>query len=309
MTGADLARIERLPDASGLRDEVVIQMGHMVGYGAAVEQGIRLAGARVVPVGKATDARGYQLGGSGAHGGRALRRVASRRAVRAAAADRFARICRARGVPVIADLASEYDLKGFLAAGADIAVYSAHKFLGGLTAGIVAGRKDLVRAPFLQNGGIGRGMKVGKESIVGAIAALEAWGRRDHARCATSRRAISISGCSASPGCPACSPAHSRSDRQSARPADVRVVPGPAHHRLGSGRRARRRQPAGDRARSRGRAGLLQLDPCNLHPGEAEQVADRIRGGAETGRRPQADDRILCLGTEGPPLRAAPSVA
>src|SRR5207302_1807429 len=87
----------------------------------------------------------------------------------------------AKGVPVIADLASEYDLKGFLAAGADIAVYSAHKFLGGVTAGIVAGRKELVRATFLQNYGIGRGMKVGKESIAATMAALEAWGRRDHA--------------------------------------------------------------------------------------------------------------------------------
>jgi D-glucosaminate-6-phosphate ammonia-lyase len=67
-----------------------------------------------------------------------------------------------------------------LAAGADIVIYSAHKFLGGPTAGIVAGRKDLVRATFLQNIGIGRGMKVGKEGIVGTIAALAAWHKRDH---------------------------------------------------------------------------------------------------------------------------------
>ena len=65
--------------------------------------------------------------------------------------------------------------------GADIVIYSGHKFLGGPTTGIVAGRKDLVRAAFLQNRGIGRGMKVGKESIVGVMAALEAWERRDHA--------------------------------------------------------------------------------------------------------------------------------
>ena len=41
------------------------------------------------------------------------------------------------------------------------ALYSAHKFLGGPTAGIVAGKKDLVRAAYAQNGGVGRGMKVG----------------------------------------------------------------------------------------------------------------------------------------------------
>ena len=58
MTGADLVAIERLPDASALpRDEVVIQAGHMVYYGAPVEQAIRLAGATVVPVGTATQAR------------------------------------------------------------------------------------------------------------------------------------------------------------------------------------------------------------------------------------------------------------
>src|SRR6202007_31539 len=92
----------------------------------------------------------------------------------------FAAICRAKGVPVIVDAASEYDLKGFLQQGGDIVIFSGHKFLGGPTTGIVAGRKDLVRAAYLQNRGIGRGMKVGKESIAGTIAALEAWGKRDH---------------------------------------------------------------------------------------------------------------------------------
>jgi L-seryl-tRNA(Ser) seleniumtransferase len=72
-------------------------------------------------------------------------------------------------------------LTGFLRRGADVALYSAHKFLGGPTAGIVAGDKKLVRAAYLQNFGIGRGFKVGKESIYGAVAALEAWSRRDHA--------------------------------------------------------------------------------------------------------------------------------
>ena len=45
-------------------------------------------------------------------------------------------IAHAADVPVIVDAASEYDLRGFIARGADIAIYSAHKFLGGATAGI-----------------------------------------------------------------------------------------------------------------------------------------------------------------------------
>ena len=41
-----------------------MQVGHMVGYGAPVEQAIRLAGARVVPVGTGDRGRGYQLAGA-----------------------------------------------------------------------------------------------------------------------------------------------------------------------------------------------------------------------------------------------------
>ena len=45
----------------------------------------------------------------------------------------------------------------------------------------MTGRKDLVRTAYLQNRGVARAMKVGKESIAGTMAALEAWERRDHA--------------------------------------------------------------------------------------------------------------------------------
>ncbi|MGH9721016.1 MAG: hypothetical protein ACRD8O_12445, partial [Bryobacteraceae bacterium] len=43
----------------------------------------------------------------------------------------------------------------------------------------ICGRKDLVRACYLQNWGIGRAMKVGKEGIAGLIAAVERWYSRD----------------------------------------------------------------------------------------------------------------------------------
>src|SRR5690606_30948392 len=93
----------------------------------------------------------------------------------------FCEIAHGKGVPVIVDAASEYDLEGFFEKGADLVLYSGHKFLGGPTSGIIAGRADLVAAAYLQNHGIGRGFKVGKEGIAGAIAALEAWAERDHA--------------------------------------------------------------------------------------------------------------------------------
>lgn len=184
MTGSDLAAIERLPDTSALpRNEILIQAGHMVHYGAPVEQALRLSGAKVVPVGTATLAEGYQLSGAITDRTAAAVYVVSHHCVEYGQIpfEEFAALCKARGIPVIVDAASEYDLTGFIAKGADIALYSAHKFLGGPTAGIVAGKKTLVRACYLQNLGIGRGMKVGKEGIVGAIAAMQAWMKRDHA--------------------------------------------------------------------------------------------------------------------------------
>jgi L-seryl-tRNA(Ser) seleniumtransferase len=185
MTGDDHGLIERLPDTSSLpgqRNEVVIQTGHLVNYGAPVDQAIRLSGARVVAVGAATEAHGYQLNTAITERTAAALYVVSHHTVQFGMIplEEFIAIARAKDVPVIVDAASEYDLKRFIAAGADLALYSAHKFLGGLTAGIVAGKKALVRAAYFQNGGIGRGMKVGKEGIVGAIAALEQWQQRDH---------------------------------------------------------------------------------------------------------------------------------
>ena len=64
MTGADLARVEQLPDTAGMNNEVPILRGHMVYYGAPVEQAIRLAGATPVAVGGATRAQAYQLEGA-----------------------------------------------------------------------------------------------------------------------------------------------------------------------------------------------------------------------------------------------------
>ncbi|MFM8992372.1 MAG: aminotransferase class V-fold PLP-dependent enzyme [Alphaproteobacteria bacterium] len=292
MTGADLARVEQLPDASGMRDEVVIQMGHMTGYGAAIEQGIRLAGAKVVPVGNVTDARGYQLEHRICERTAAALYVVSHHTVQYGQLplDAFARTCRARGVPVIADLASEYDLRGFLAAGADVAIYSAHKFLGGLTAGIVAGRKDLVRATFLQNSGIGRGMKVGKESIVATIAALEAWERRDHEAVRRAERGhldlwmkrfAGVAGIRATiiPD-----PTHNPLDRLMLEvdPEVARITAWDLADALGAG------DPPVIVRDHEVEQGFFQLDPCNLHPGEAPVVADRILAELEAARRRNA---------------------
>ncbi|ANK94776.1 MULTISPECIES: aminotransferase class V-fold PLP-dependent enzyme [Rhizobium] len=183
ITGDNLLAIEKLPDAVSEKNEVLVQMGHVVSYGAPVDQAIRLAGGKVVLVGQATSTHRFHMENAITDKTAAAVYVVSHHVVDYGLLNlkEFVEIAHARGVPVIVDAASEYDLRIFLEQGADIALYSGHKFLGGPTSGIVAGSKELVRHAFLQNMGIGRGMKVGKESIFGVMAALEAWESRDHA--------------------------------------------------------------------------------------------------------------------------------
>ncbi|API56207.1 hypothetical protein BMW22_32305 (plasmid) [Rhizobium leguminosarum] len=183
ITGNNLLAIEKLPDVVPEKNEVLVQMGHVVSYGAPVDQAIRLAGGKVVLVGQATSTHRFHMENAITEKTAAAVYVVSHHVVDYGLLNlkEFVEIAHAKGVPVIVDAASEYDLRIFLEQGADIALYSGHKFLGGPTSGIVAGRKELVRHAFLQNMGIGRGMKVGKESIFGVMAALEAWENRDHA--------------------------------------------------------------------------------------------------------------------------------
>ena len=122
-------------------------------------------------------------------------------------------MARARGVPVLVDAAAQLppkaNLRRFVAAGADLVVFSGGKAIGGPQAsGILCGRRDLVAAAALQMldmdypegafappagfidparlrglppHGIGRPCKVGKEQVVGLLAALDLFVREDEA--------------------------------------------------------------------------------------------------------------------------------
>ena len=61
MTGLDLGRIEQLPDTAGMKNEIVIQKGHVVNYGSTISGDLRLAGAKVIEFGAATETGVYQL--------------------------------------------------------------------------------------------------------------------------------------------------------------------------------------------------------------------------------------------------------
>lgn len=289
MTGKDLAAIERLPDASGLKDEIVIQTGHMVSYGAPVEQGIRLSGARVVPVGQATSAHAYQLAGAITDKTAAAVYVISHHVVDYGQIplETFCEVAHEKGVPVIVDAASEYDLEKFLKAGADLVLYSGHKFLGGPTSGIIAGTKDFVAACYLQNRGVGRDMKVGKEGVAGVIAALEAWETRDHAGIrAREQRALDLwqSTLEGRDGITAIidpDPTDNPLDR-------LKVLVDPEGANISAWDLADR-MAQGDRPvivrDHEVEHNYFYLDPCNLHPDEEFIVAERLAEELDAARK------------------------
>ena len=177
MTGRDLARVEQLPDTTGMKDGVVLQRGHNVTWGGHVLQTIEITGARVVEIGAATECGAYQLRHAlGAQTAAALY-VVSHHTVQTGLLDleTFCRVCHEVGVPVIVDGAAEPNFRDFVAAGADLVITSAHKVFASLTAGVIAGGKELVQACIWQEKGIGRPMKLGKEGVIGAIAGIERW--------------------------------------------------------------------------------------------------------------------------------------
>lgn len=294
ITGPDLLAIERLPETSTDKNEVLLQMGHLVSYGAPVDQSIRLAGGKVVMIGQATSTHRYHMENAITDKTAAAVYVVSHHVVDYGLLNlkEFVEIAHAKNVPVIVDAASEYDLKLFLAQGADIVLYSGHKFLGGPTSGIVAGKKELVRNAFLQNMGIGRGMKVGKESIYGVMAALEAWEKRDHAGIRereTGYLALWQQTLADRPGVTALiepDPTNNPLDRMR-----VIISPEEAHITAWDLAAALRKGEQAIIVRDHEvEHHYFYLDPCNLHPGQEKVVASRL---AEELDKARASNEII----------------
>lgn len=181
VAGSDLTRVQALPDSLGAPDEVIIQAGHQVNFGAHVTQLIRLAGGKPVPIGAVNGVSEAHLSGMFGAQTAAFLFVQSHHAVQKGmlALERCIAICKEHGVPVLVDAAAEEDLTRIVTSGADLVTFSGGKAIGGPTSGIVAGRADLVEACRAQNVGIGRPMKVGKEGLLGLVAALAAYVERD----------------------------------------------------------------------------------------------------------------------------------
>ncbi|MDA0220047.1 MAG: hypothetical protein O3B22_10805 [Proteobacteria bacterium] len=184
LTGDDPRNIAGLPDTTSPSRRIVVQGPHDFSCGAPLAQIVALTGARLLVAGgpQACSAGELCAALESPHAVAAL--FVEGTAPRDAAVVPLAALvgaARDRRLPFIVDGAAEHDLRGAIAAGADLFLRSAQKIHRGPTAGIIAGRRELVRACYLQEGGIGRTMKAGKEAVAGTIAALLAWQERDGA--------------------------------------------------------------------------------------------------------------------------------
>ena len=196
LTGTDPEKIQALPHVTWPKRECLIQTGHRFGY----DRAYRAAGMTIAEAKTKEEFR---------------QKIGERTAMIAALAvvekqsifdtpfplkrselppaevmrpQELIDIGRSSGVPVLVDFASDLppasNLTRFLKMGADLVVVSGGKGLGGpQSTGILAGRKDLIEAARINNSpndNIGRGMKVGKEEIIGLIIALDRYVKLDH---------------------------------------------------------------------------------------------------------------------------------
>jgi uncharacterized pyridoxal phosphate-dependent enzyme len=181
MTGTNHEFVRRLPDTAGMKTEVIIQKAHRYGYDHAV----RNCGVRFVEVETAED----------------LERAVSERTVmmlffnandpvgKIKVAE-FAELGKKHRIPTFNDAAADVppveNLSKYIKLGYDLVTFSGGKGLRGpQSAGLLLGRKELIEAARL-NGSpnsdtIGRGMKVNKEEMLGMMAAVEVYLKKDHA--------------------------------------------------------------------------------------------------------------------------------
>ena len=180
MTGTNQDFIRRLPDTAGMKTEVIIQKSHRYGYDHAV----RNCGIRFIEVEsreeleRAINERTAMMLFFNAADPRGQVKVAE-----------FAELGKKHSIPTFNDAAADVppvsNLSAYLKMGFDLVTFSGGKGIRGpQSAGLLLGRKDLIDAARLNSSpysdSIGRGMKVNKEELLGMMAAVEQYLKRDH---------------------------------------------------------------------------------------------------------------------------------
>ena len=187
MTGDDPAKIARLPDTTGMRREFVIQRAHRFSY----DQAYRVPGGVLVEIGLGRRTAVFELENAITERTAGVIHLVSpfTSPPGVLSFEEVLEVAHARGVPVLVDAASMLpprdNLFRYLRGGADLVIYSGGKGIRGpQSTGILAGRRDLVRAAALNaspNQAIGRAAKTSKEEIVGIVNALELFLAEDEA--------------------------------------------------------------------------------------------------------------------------------
>ena len=183
LTGSDTQKVRQLPDLTGMKKEVIIQKVHRNGYDHAVRNtGVRIVEveseqALIDAIGEQT-AMMYFLGGTSGDW----------RWETPVSLERCREITRRAGVPLMVDAANMLppweNLRRLASVPVDLICISGGKHMRGpQCSGILAGRRDLVQAAWLNSSphsdSLGRPMKVGREEMVMAWLTAEKYSRLD----------------------------------------------------------------------------------------------------------------------------------
>ena len=179
--GDDPMKIDRLPDLTGMKSEIIIQKAHRNSY----DHAFRMVGVTLVEVETADDIR-RAINPKTA----ALAMVLSHNSLgHKVELEEMVALAHAAGLPLILDAAAEIppaeNLRKFTKIGADLVAFSGGKNLRGpQCSGMLLGRKDLIQKAYANSAPhnrFARIAKVGKEEIVGLLTAVELYLKRDHA--------------------------------------------------------------------------------------------------------------------------------
>jgi len=178
IAGSNPERMQRLPDLTGMKSEVIMPRYSRNEYDHAV----RMLGVKMIEVETAEQLQ------NAFNAKTAMVLVLSCPAAESGplSIPEVARAARQHGVPMIVDAAAEnLTIPNIhLAHGATMVAYSGGKILRGpQCAGLLLGPKDLLQAAWINSAphhAFGRSLKVGKEEIIGMLTAVECWVKRDH---------------------------------------------------------------------------------------------------------------------------------
>lgn len=157
------------------RRNIVIPKGQNVDYGAPEEEMITLGGGHVVEAGYANMCSSQHIEMMIDDNTAAVFYVKSHHAVQKSmlSVKDAVQVAHQNNLPLILDAAAEEDMKKYLDLGVDVVIFSGAKAIEGPASGIVYGKAKYINWIRMQNSGIGRAMKIGKENILGLTAAIE----------------------------------------------------------------------------------------------------------------------------------------